>query len=307
MDNDSDGVRTEDANSLDEHTTQLCNRIQEIYPEFKISSVRRLDYEGQFNEVLIVNDAWIFRFPRYLHGIEALRKEAALLRFLQNRFDLEIPKPVYRSLDTATPGLAFVGYRMIRGEPLLPGRLEAIQDETVRDRLARQLTAFLRKLHGLTAEALEMDLPVYDRPGAWEAMYAEVREKLYPHMSRAARDRVSEHFEGYLGEPRLHVYRAVLRHGDLGGSNILFDAERRAVQGVIDWGSAGLGDRAVDLAALSTLGQDFLERVLVGYSTNETLMERVAFYRGTFALQEALAGLRDEDEDAFRRGMAPFR
>lgn len=295
------------SDNIESRTQELCNRIQEVYPDFHITEVRALENAGQFNIVLIVNEAWVFRFPRYLHAIEALRTETSLLRRLQNQFDVQVPKPVYSSLNTATPDKAFAGYRMIPGEPLRPARLENIQDEMLRDRLARQMTAFLRNLHNLTGESLELDLPVFDRPEIWEAMYADVHEKLFPQMSPAGQKRISEHFESYLNQPRLHVYRAVLRHGDLGGSNILYDPERRAIQGVIDWGSAGLGDRAVDIAAVSTLGQDFLERVLVGYPTNEALLERAAFYKGTFALQEALAGLRDGDEGALQRGLAPFQ
>ena len=33
---------------------------------------------------------------------------------------------------------------------------------------------------------------------------------------------------------------------------------------------------------------------------------RVAFYRGTFALQEALFGVENGDEEAFRAGIAPY-
>jgi len=44
--------------------------------------------------------------------------------------------------------------------------------------------------------------------------------------------------------------RPVLRHGDFGPSNILFDQATCAISGVIDFGSAARGDPAVDVASM---------------------------------------------------------
>lgn len=37
------------------------------------------------------------------------------------------------------------------------------------------------------------------------------------------------------------------------------------------------------------------------------MLERAAFYRGTFALQEAYYGLRDGNQEAFEDGIAQYR
>ncbi|WP_237762871.1 hypothetical protein [Paenibacillus sp. A3] len=39
----------------------------------------------------------------------------------------------------------------------------------------------------------------------------------------------------------------------------------------------------------------------------EGLLERVKFYQGTFALQEALFGLENDDPEAFHAGIEAYR
>jgi hypothetical protein len=56
-------------------------------------------------------------------------------------------------------------------------------------------------------------------------------------------------------------FQPVLRHGDFGPSNILFDATTRTISGIVDFGSAALGDPA----AWSTIGRVRHERTTARY------------------------------------------
>jgi len=69
---------------------------------------------------------------------------------------------------------------------------------------------------------------------------------------------------------------------------------------------AGPLDPAVDLAAPSTLGGGILDAVARTYPVTPALRDRAAFYRGTFALQEALFGVENHDDAAFRAGIAEY-
>lgn len=141
-------------------------------------------------------------------------------------------------------------------------------------------------------------------------MYAAVREKLYPAMRPDARKQVSEHYEAYLDDLSMQTFEPALRHGDFGGSNILWNPTEFEITGVIDFSFCGMGDPIIDLASVSTLGEDLFNRILPRYEPDETrhagLLARVRFYRGTFALSEALDGLRDGDEGAYHRGMETY-
>jgi aminoglycoside 2''-phosphotransferase len=99
----------------------------------------------------------------------------------------------------------------------------------------------------------------------------------------------------------------VLRHGDFGTGNLIYDPEARRMAGVIDFGGAGLGDAATDMAGLlSSYGETFLARCAAYYPAIEAASTRIRFYYGTFALQEALFGIENGDEQAFASGMATF-
>jgi len=93
--------------------------------------------------------------------------------------------------------------------------------------------------------------------------------------------------------------KRVLKHGDFGTSNILFDRQQRTICGVIDFGSSGLGDPAYDLAGLlSCYGEAFVRRCWQVYPEIESFMDRVRFYQGSFALEETLFGIENTDQAA---------
>jgi aminoglycoside phosphotransferase (APT) family kinase protein len=71
-------------------------------------------------------------------------------------------------------------------------------------------------------------------------------------MGLQGRASVANHFEGYLAEPGNSPYQPVLRHGDFGPTNILFDSVSRTISGIVDFVSAGVGDPALDLAGVAS-------------------------------------------------------
>ncbi len=272
---------------------------------------------GQFNDVLIINKTWVFRFPRYREGVARLAAEGRLLQAIQDRLPLAVPRPVYQKFDPPVPGLAFLGYPYLPGEPLTPQWLSEVRDEFIRDDLSRQLAGFLRALHGFPLSDLTTPLPgnlpgegLQEGRAVWESMYAEVRQKLFPAMRPDARKQITAHFEVFLDDPGLHDFSPALRHGDFGGVNILWDPEKRTVNAIIDFSSCAVGDPAYDLASIWTLGEDFFQRLAPRYepgtARRENLMSRARFYQGTFALEEALDGLRYNDPQAYQHGMEAF-
>jgi len=122
-----------------------------------------------------------------------------------------------------------------------------------------------------------------------------------------AQIQVADHFESYLSDPQSYAFEPVLRHGDFGTGNLIYDPEAECLAGVIDFGGACMGDGATDMAGLfSSFGEAFLLRCARYYPEIEAASERIRFYYGTFALQEALFGIENGDDGAFRAGMASF-
>jgi aminoglycoside 2''-phosphotransferase len=122
-----------------------------------------------------------------------------------------------------------------------------------------------------------------------------------------AREQTTTHFEGYLSQTGKYAFVPTLRHGDFGTVNLLYDAQAQTMTGVLDFGGTGLGDPAVDCAGIySGYGEAFLHRCQAAYPEIDGMMERVRFYFGTFALEEALFGIEHDDREAFNAGIAEF-
>ncbi len=272
--------------------------IATLAPELDVQTVRRDN--GQFNDVLIVNNAWVFRFPKSPAALSSMPGEVAILRALAGRLPLPTPEPCYVNFIGPRPGF---GYALLPGAPLSREWL-ATAPEPVRDQIAQRLGEFLRALHTLPPDLFDGQ-PLQDVIGQWAELHDKIRDHLFPFMRSDARDEVAGRFEVFLAAGQ-STWTPVPRHGDFGSGNFLYDAEAGAVSGVIDFGSAGLGDPAVDIAALSTLGQPILNRALVAYPEAAGYLDRAAFYRSTFALQQAWYGLRDGSREDFEDGIARY-
>ncbi len=280
----------------------LLERIRSVHPKLNLDLVVPL--KGQFNDALIVNDELVFRFPRSPRAAAMLANETVVLRAVRPFLAMPIPEPEFGDLASDEP---FVGYRLIPGVPLLRETLATISDPDVLQQIADQLANFLRELHSVPIEYLDPGIPRRDSYENWVEMYRRVREQLFRFMRPAAREEVSQHFESYLSDPIRLSFAPVARHGDFGAGNILWNPRTYEITGVIDFSFAGLGDPAIDAAAISTFGEPFLERMFNVYPGLAGMLDRVRFYRGTYALTEALDGLRDGDCEHFESGINGFR
>jgi aminoglycoside phosphotransferase (APT) family kinase protein len=93
-------------------------------------------HDGYDFEVAIVDDEWVFRFPRRRGVEEALELELALLPALAPALPVAVP-----SFEHVSREPFFVAYRLLRGRPLA-------------DEDPAGVRAFLEALHGFDASAL---------------------------------------------------------------------------------------------------------------------------------------------------------
>src|SRR5205823_12586011 len=105
---------------VEDRPALYAHRIHEVHPDFDVATIRLNDH-GQNNDVVVVNEGFIFRFPRYTEGIKRLERETAILRAIQHRVALAVPNPIYASFEALDVGQVFMGYSMIPGEPLWRG------------------------------------------------------------------------------------------------------------------------------------------------------------------------------------------
>ncbi|MFI8574995.1 phosphotransferase family protein [Rossellomorea aquimaris] len=280
-------------------------RIREMYPELKIDHSEVIDL-GQNNDVLIVNDNLVFRFPKYVEGIKKLLIETEVLEQLKGKLSLSIPYPQYKSMEPNEVGKVFTGYKRIEGTPLWPDMMKNNHNE---ERIASQLVQFLTELHSQPVDGLRIEKKsAEDVRNSIVALYRKFKDKLFPYMNEASKVEIDYSFDAFLANKELLSFNTVLIHGDFGASNILWDSKREEITGIIDFGETEIGDPAYDFAGLlSSYGQPFVKRCLSMYPDGEKIFERMTFYKSTFALQEALHGVENNDREAFESGMRGYR
>jgi len=273
----------------------LLERIRATFPALRLSSVR-LDPDGLVNTVVIVNDEWVCRFAKDEHGMQALAHEAQVLAMVRRHVDVAVPAFEHQEPD-------FVAYRFIQGRPLYRHDLQELNDRE-QDHLAEQLGTFLRQLHAIPQAELEQHAigrsDAQRTPEDWQRLYADVERELFPLLWRDQRDWVAHHFAP-VRTGRLDLgYRPVLIHGDLAQYHILVQAETMNLTGILDFGTAGLGDPAGDFAVvISMYGERFLQRLGRTDPTVIEALDRARFLAGTVELQWVLAGLRSGDRSWF--------
>jgi aminoglycoside 2''-phosphotransferase len=156
-------------------TQPYLDAIRAAYPDLEVHS-SLLVRNGQYNDILILNDLWAFRFPRYSHGVEEMLAEFCLLDKIAPYLTLSIPQPVYHS-SSLQVGQAFTGYRFIPGISLYRNVLQSLA-QAVQVSLASQLANFLVELHSLPVQDFCPDAPANDQAGNWTEMYFKVRTLL---------------------------------------------------------------------------------------------------------------------------------
>lgn len=215
------------------------------FPELAHADVREVA-AGWDNVVHLVDERWVFRFPRRAIAVPGVRREIAVLPRLAEHLPLPIPEP--RFVGVPADGYPWPWF----GAPYLPG-VELAESGLAEDRrsaLAAALGGFLRELHSpALASRIAASLPV-------DPMRRADMGFRVPH----ARRRLDQAVEAGLWQPTDAVERllrdaiglpppsrVLVLHGDLHVRHVLVDRVGRAT-GVIDWGDVSAGDPSADLA-----------------------------------------------------------
>jgi aminoglycoside phosphotransferase (APT) family kinase protein len=266
-------------------------KIHTFYPTLALEQLE-LNQDGMNNDAVVVNGTLVCRFAKTEWAREDLKAEVEVLQLIKRYVELPIPQP-----DHVDEG--FVSYPFIYGEPLSRNLLLRLAPPT-QEKVLVQLGQFLHQLHAIPGDALAAaTIPASVAQRGDEdflALYAQVQETLFPHLWRHQRTWVHEHFAP-LVQGKLSLGTATgLVHGDLGCYHVLFDTEWQQLSGVIDFGTAGLGSPAIDLAALlDTHGETVVTRIANSYPGLASFMDEARFRAGVVWLQWALAGLKHND------------
>jgi aminoglycoside 2''-phosphotransferase len=285
---------------LEEKRPLYRQQIKQVEPALNIKSWQE-NQEGLVNDVIIINGERIFRFPKNdSWAVEHLWAEANCLTLLRQHLDMPLPHwTIYEGALIDTP---FISYKMIAGKALQWFEIAQLSEKE-QDRLAEQIATFLRQMHTIPMQQVveaEIKPSVTNRTQErWLKLYEDVQRELFPHLMAFQKEWVHYHFAPLVSNPTRMDCQHTMMNGDLGSYHLLYNPESKRLNGVIDFGTAGIGDPACDIACLlDQFGIPFIERISKFYDVTAYL-ERARFWAGTMWLQWALGGLRYPDEPSW--------
>ena len=272
----------------------LHARIRTAFPQADLTNAV-INTDGLMNVAVMAEDR-VYRFARSPEAQADLAKEIRILNLVRPYVSLPIPmfEPVADD---------FVIYPFLVGAPLFRNDILRLP-ETDQDRLAEQLALFLRALHSIPRETV-IAQGIGESGGRqtqaqWLILYEEIQRELMPLMYRSTQTWAHQHFAPLIDDAHWLDFEAALIHDDLAQYHILYDADVRGIAGVIDFGTAGLGDPARDYGILiNVYGESFVQRMARRDDRIASLIDRARFYGGVLELQWVLGGVRSKSFDWF--------
>ncbi len=280
---------------MDEQTySAFLDRIRTAYPDHDLADYMA-NTDGLVN-IAIISQGRVFRFARNEYAIQDLAREIAILDVVRPQLNLAVPQ-----FEVIDPD--FVTYPFLAGVPLFRNTILRLP-VTQQTNLARQLAEFLQQMHNIPNEMLQAK-GISKSGGrhtrdAWLKFYADIQNELFPLMYRSTQTWVNEHFAPLVADAHWLDHEPALIHDDLAQYHILYDAETTQIKGVIDFGTAGLGDPARDYGMLiNVYGETLVQQMMPFNDQIQSLLDRARFYAGTFELQWVLGGVRSGENDWF--------
>jgi aminoglycoside 2''-phosphotransferase len=279
---------------FDVQSEHLTDRIRAAFPQADLTNAM-FNTDGLVNVAVIAEDR-VYRFARTVEAQADLAKEIAILDLI--RPHVSVPLPQFERVADD-----FVTYPFLVGSALFRNDILRLP-EADQERLAEQLASFLKTLHGMPRETVEAKgigaSGGWQTQAQWLGLYEEIQRELFPLMYRSTQAWVHQHFAPLVDDPHWLDFEAVLIHDDLAQYHILYDGVARQIAGVIDFGTAGLGDAARDYGILiNVYGESFVQRMARHDDRIARLIDRARFYGGVLELQWVLGGVRSKSFDWF--------
>lgn len=262
-------------------------KIEEDFPvKIKKYSYKRYAFG---NDVFIINDKIVFRFPRAEQAIDHLKYEIEFLNFLKDKVKINIPYYSYISKNGD-----FAGYNIVVGSILTPAMFKHLNKKN-REQAVSQLIEFINDFHRIRLN----DFTKY-KPGKKEDFIEiekkiedELESKLFPRLSKKDIETITNFYKEskkYL----LNIPNSCATHGDLYAYNVIWDKDKSEI-GVIDFSNYLIADPARDFEVFYDFGSEYAETAYEKYEgpkDNKFLQRAQIYYKvhGIYTLLSSLLG-----------------
>jgi aminoglycoside phosphotransferase (APT) family kinase protein len=275
----------------------VASLIADQYPQWGRLPLVPVVPGGWDNTTFRLGNEWSVRLPSADVSVAQVAKEHRWLPFLARRLPLQVPEPVAMGRPSTRFPWPWSIYRWIDGETASVGR---INDMTS---FASDLGAFLAALYDIDAsDGPHAGEHNFFRGGPVSIYDTEARQSIRTLRSDTDGAVATEVWEAAIATK--WERSPVWVHGDVTPSNLV--VRGGYLRGVIDFGSAGVGDPACDLVIAWTFltddGRETLRRALTLDEATWARGRGWALWKALITLVREQRGGEDADEAARRFG-----
>jgi aminoglycoside 2''-phosphotransferase len=234
-------------------------------------NVREITYieHGDDNIVALVNQEYVFRFPRNEAAAKRLTYETALLQKIGGNLHAMVDIPTISKVHTQP---LYVVSRYIEGEHLRGSQIQQLSQEeqaAIGRKIAVFVAQFNQVISGLEIQRLRTEAGVEGLRPQWEA-YFEGLFVTSPLPNMRLQPVVNEYYamwKDYVS----HEQRTYAIHDDLHEANLLFLGSQ--LNGIVDFSETNVGSIEEELRWLYPMGDIVLNAAIAQYQslTNSTI------------------------------------
>lgn len=277
--------------------------IEDTFKNMTINNIRVIG-EGLDSVAFLVNDEYIFKKSKHKEAAKNMKKEISVLRYLEGKLPLEIPK-----IDFYDENESICGYKEIKGIILTPEIYSSMSSQE-QNQLAKDIAIFLIQLHSMPLPNIEdLELNIVED---YRSDYELLRSMIYDKIPGKSIGYLEELFRRILNDERITIYTRALCHNDLSCNHIVIRNNR--VVGIIDFGDVAITDRDKDFVYLlensdEEIGREFGLKVLDYYNhpNKDIAILKADLNDEYYPIEEILGGLSKELDDMYSEGLEKIR
>lgn len=274
--------------------------LKKIEDEFSIQ-IKKYEYliEAFANDVFIINDEWIFRFPRTQQTKEHYKYEVEFLRYLKDKVRVNIPEYTYISKD-----VSFVGYKLIPGKYMTRDVFKTL-GKADREQVISKLVEFINAFHRLDMADFKTYEPINKERyiSIEQRIENDLESELYPKLSTLDVDMIKGFYKKSKDVLK-NIPGDCPIHGDLYAYNVLWDKNNKKV-GIIDFSDYMVGDPARDFEIFYDFGAEYAQLAYEKYqgSKDDNFLRRSEIYykaHGIYTLLSSISGAKISFDIAYK-------